>query len=135
MTDVGLSALRQSPPSVPARLARLRGTSESSEQPEHRAKCHLIRAARLVVFGDSEFANNNLFPVQGNGNLFLNTVSWLAEGGETSLPYDHAKGWQRSSDADGCPGSVIFLAASGCCYRWGYLGSGAVVFVRRKWQQ
>src|SRR6266852_1866103 len=51
-------------------------TSESSEQPE---KEKTPRAARLVVFGDSEFANNSLFPVQGNGNLFLNTVSWLAE--------------------------------------------------------
>src|SRR5262249_11300305 len=53
-------------------------TSEASEQPE-KEKSATPHAARLVVFGDSEFANNNLFPVQGNGNLFLNTVSWLAE--------------------------------------------------------
>ncbi len=34
---------------------------------------------RLVVFGDSDFASNSFFGQAGNGNLFLNTVSWLAE--------------------------------------------------------
>jgi len=34
---------------------------------------------RLVVFGDSDFAGNSYFNTQGNGNLFLNAVSWLAE--------------------------------------------------------
>jgi ABC-type uncharacterized transport system involved in gliding motility auxiliary subunit len=37
------------------------------------------KKARLVVFGDSDFAANNSFGFQGNGNLFLNTVSWLAQ--------------------------------------------------------
>lgn len=35
--------------------------------------------SRLVVFGDSDFASNAFFSLQGNGNLFLNTVNWLAE--------------------------------------------------------
>ncbi len=35
--------------------------------------------ARLVVVGDSDFAVNSYFPAQGNGNLFLNMVSWLAQ--------------------------------------------------------
>ena len=35
--------------------------------------------ARLVVVGDSDFAINSYFPDQGNGNLFLNMVSWLAQ--------------------------------------------------------
>jgi ABC-type uncharacterized transport system involved in gliding motility auxiliary subunit len=37
------------------------------------------RKTRLVVFGDSDFGNNSYFKSQGNGDLFLNTVSWLAE--------------------------------------------------------
>ena len=37
------------------------------------------RKTRLVVYGDSDFASNGYFESQGNGNLFLNTVSWLAE--------------------------------------------------------
>ncbi|MBN1997729.1 GldG family protein [candidate division KSB1 bacterium] len=35
--------------------------------------------SRLVVFGDSEFSMNGYFSVQGNGNLFLNAVNWLAQ--------------------------------------------------------
>jgi ABC-type uncharacterized transport system involved in gliding motility auxiliary subunit len=37
------------------------------------------KKARLVVFGTSNFAANSAFGLQGNGNLFLNTVSWLAQ--------------------------------------------------------
>ncbi len=35
--------------------------------------------ARVVVFGDSEFASNQSFNDMGNGNLFLNCVAWLTE--------------------------------------------------------
>ena len=34
---------------------------------------------RLVVFGDSEVASNQYFDLQGNGDLTLNALSWLAE--------------------------------------------------------
>jgi ABC-type uncharacterized transport system involved in gliding motility auxiliary subunit len=37
------------------------------------------KEARVVVVGDSDFASNNYFQQQRNGDLFLNTVSWLAE--------------------------------------------------------
>lgn len=36
-------------------------------------------SARLVVFGDSDFASNTHLNLSGNATLFLNTVSWLAE--------------------------------------------------------
>lgn len=35
--------------------------------------------ARIVTFGSSEFASDRFFNLQGNGELFLNTISWLAE--------------------------------------------------------
>jgi ABC-type uncharacterized transport system involved in gliding motility auxiliary subunit len=35
--------------------------------------------ARLVVFGDSDFASNNHFNDMGNGNLFLNVMAWLSQ--------------------------------------------------------
>ena len=35
--------------------------------------------ARLVVVGDSDFAVNSYFGAQGNGNLFLNMISWLSQ--------------------------------------------------------
>ncbi len=33
----------------------------------------------MVVGGTSNFAINSYFGAQGNGNLFLNMVSWLAQ--------------------------------------------------------
>lgn len=35
--------------------------------------------ARLVAIGDSDFASNAALGVQGNRDLFLNTVNWLAQ--------------------------------------------------------
>lgn len=35
--------------------------------------------ARIVVVGSSLFAANKFYKLQGNGDLFMNTVSWLAE--------------------------------------------------------
>jgi ABC-type uncharacterized transport system involved in gliding motility auxiliary subunit len=35
--------------------------------------------ARLVVFGDAEFANNTSFSYLGNGDLLLNAVDWVSE--------------------------------------------------------
>jgi len=34
---------------------------------------------RIVAFGDSEFASNAFLGVQGNRDLFLNTINWLAQ--------------------------------------------------------
>lgn len=33
----------------------------------------------LVIFGDSDFAKNGFFKNQGNMNLFMNTINYLAE--------------------------------------------------------
>jgi ABC-type uncharacterized transport system involved in gliding motility auxiliary subunit len=47
---------------------------------------HTNRDSRLVVFGDSDFANNQLLSMQGNADLFLNAVSWaLDEGAKISI--------------------------------------------------
>jgi ABC-type uncharacterized transport system involved in gliding motility auxiliary subunit len=35
--------------------------------------------ARFVIFGDSDFAKNFFFRSDDNGDLFLNSVNWLAE--------------------------------------------------------
>jgi ABC-type uncharacterized transport system involved in gliding motility auxiliary subunit len=37
---------------------------------------------RILVFGDSDFAANSYFDLQGNGDLFLNSVAYLAEEGD-----------------------------------------------------
>ena len=37
------------------------------------------REGRVAAFGDSDFASNTLVSFQGNRDLFLNTVAWLAQ--------------------------------------------------------
>ncbi len=47
---------------------------------EDRFDLGVVKAkTRLAVFGDSDFATNAYCKVQGNGDMFLNTVNWLAE--------------------------------------------------------
>lgn len=44
-------------------------------KPEETAKPE----ARLIVFGDSDFAANSGLGIQGNRDLFMNSVNWLAQ--------------------------------------------------------
>jgi ABC-type uncharacterized transport system involved in gliding motility auxiliary subunit len=53
-----------------AELAR----SLTKEGPRNSATGH----SRIVVVGDSDFATNSFFHIMGNGNLFLNSVNYLA---------------------------------------------------------
>ena len=49
---------------------------ENEETQEHEIK---QPKATLVVIGDSDFSSNRYSNFSGNGDFFLNTVSWLAE--------------------------------------------------------
>jgi len=49
------------------------------DEDEMPASPPVATAARMVVTGTSNFAIDAYFQVQGNGNLFLNMISWLAE--------------------------------------------------------
>jgi ABC-type uncharacterized transport system involved in gliding motility auxiliary subunit len=69
---VSPAALTTSPPpeaSPPAASP----SPEPSPSPEDK------REARVAVYGDSDWASNALLGVQGNQDLFLNTVAWLAQ--------------------------------------------------------
>ncbi|MBW2622840.1 MAG: hypothetical protein JRD68_08020, partial [Deltaproteobacteria bacterium] len=39
-------------------------------------------SGNFVVFGDSDFVSNSYINLQGNGDLFLGSVNWLAEEGD-----------------------------------------------------
>lgn len=55
--------------------AGVAGVNDKNEPP--------AATARIVAFGDSDFATNVHFNAQGNGDLFINSVNWLA--GATDL--------------------------------------------------
>ena len=54
-------------------------TRETRESDEDYDNEKPARTGRMVVTGTSNFAIDAYFQVQGNGNLFLNMVNWLAQ--------------------------------------------------------
>ncbi|MFZ1027313.1 MAG: Gldg family protein [Limnoraphis robusta] len=56
-------------------------TPEASETPEETAPSE----ARLVVLGNSQFATNGWFEQQLNGDVFINTVTWLSKPDQGTL--------------------------------------------------
>lgn len=60
---------------VLARAAAGDAEADRTEQPVRMVP--VTAASRLAVVGDSDFATNSFFHFLGNGNLFLNTVSYL----------------------------------------------------------
>jgi ABC-type uncharacterized transport system involved in gliding motility auxiliary subunit len=44
-----------------------------------RLKTRRVQSAQILVFGDSDFASNGYFNMQGNSDFFLNSVNYLGE--------------------------------------------------------
>jgi ABC-type uncharacterized transport system involved in gliding motility auxiliary subunit len=67
-------------------------TSETSETPEavieetpETTEDNNPAEARLVILGNSQFATNGWFEQQLNGDMFINTVSWLSKPDQATL--------------------------------------------------
>ena len=64
-------------------LAQGQGSQDDANTPANQKKTNKKNEARIVVFGDADFASDAFIGAQGNGNLVFNTVNWL--GGEKDL--------------------------------------------------
>jgi ABC-type uncharacterized transport system involved in gliding motility auxiliary subunit len=74
---VSLAAAVSAPaPDQPAATPPAAGTDGKTPPPPPDAP---KRDTRVVVFGDSDFVSNSGLGVPGNGDLFLNSVNWLAQ--------------------------------------------------------
>ena len=56
-------------------------TGEKEDEAAPRNVNENSNSGNFVVFGDSDFVSNAYFKLQGNGDLFLGSVNWLAEEG------------------------------------------------------
>jgi ABC-type uncharacterized transport system involved in gliding motility auxiliary subunit len=52
---------------------------EKKEEKNEKAEPGGNKKARIVVFGDSDFASNTYFNQQGNSDILLNSINWLAQ--------------------------------------------------------
>ena len=57
--------------------------SEKKDLPEDKESDVIKAKSQIVVFGDSDFITNRMIDMQGNGDLFLNSVNFLS--GDTDL--------------------------------------------------
>ncbi len=86
---------------------KLAGEKPEPEESEEKGSAKPEKAT-LVVFGDSDFANNNYFNFTGNGDFFLNVTSWLAQ--EENLIAIRAKERKSSPvQLTSSQGSMIFM--------------------------
>jgi ABC-type uncharacterized transport system involved in gliding motility auxiliary subunit len=65
------------------------GSKAGKSAPPNTEKKENKKEARVVVFGDADFASDAYIGSQGNGNLVLNSVNWLS--GEKALVSIRAK--------------------------------------------
>jgi ABC-type uncharacterized transport system involved in gliding motility auxiliary subunit len=65
-----------SPSPSPSPSVSPSASPSASPSPEEAAP---KKEGRVAAFGDSDFASNTLVGFQGNRDLFLNTVAWLAQ--------------------------------------------------------
>lgn len=67
-------------PVTAAVIATKKISPESTKEgDDSKTKPQKEKEGRLIVIGDSDFANNSYFGFSGNGDLFLNIASWMVE--------------------------------------------------------
>jgi ABC-type uncharacterized transport system involved in gliding motility auxiliary subunit len=103
---------------------------EKGAIPEEELEKSSTQEGRLAVFGDSDFATNRYYYLSGNGNLFLNTINWLAE--EADLISIQAKtASPRTIQLTAIQGRILFFV-SVIILPLVVLVSGITVWVRRR---
>ncbi|MDB9484999.1 Gldg family protein [Dolichospermum circinale] len=73
------------PTPTPIPTAKTSPTAIPTPIPTAKTSPNTAKESRLVVFGNSNFATDSLFEQQLNGDVFLNTVSWLSQQDEKLL--------------------------------------------------
>ncbi len=87
-------------------------------------------SSRVVVFGDSDFAANNYFSFQKNGDLFMNVISWLAEEEDLiAIPPKNPEDRRISLTASG---SKVIMLVSLFLLPLAAFGTAIAVYVKRR---
>ncbi len=77
--EVSLDEAKGDKPGPIAIATAVSATVGASEPPKPGAEPEKKPETRIVVFGDSDFAANAALGIQGNRDLFMNTVGWLTQ--------------------------------------------------------
>ena len=81
--DLGVDPKRDKPgPITFGAVVRYKQEPTAAETGDGGKSVDLTKKMRLVVIGDADFATNGMVRSAGNGDLFQNVMSWLAEEGD-----------------------------------------------------
>jgi ABC-type uncharacterized transport system involved in gliding motility auxiliary subunit len=98
-------------------------TEDKSEQP--------ATEARLVVLGNSDFATNGLFQQQLNGDVFLNSVTWLSQQDQQPLSIRPKEPNNRRINLTNVQASLLTLSSLLLLPLIGFV-TAAVIWWRRR---
>ncbi len=88
-------------------------------------------SARLVVFGDSEFAQDGMYDTYGNGSLLINTIDWAAQQ-EDLIALTPKNQVERIYNLPSQGQTLTIVLGSVCLLPLLVVGAGAAAWVRRK---
>ncbi len=86
---------------------------------------------RLVVFGNARFATNGWFDQQLNGDLFLNSVRWLANDDMATLAVRPREPQERRIDLSSQQAIMLGWLALVVIPASGFMGAGVLWWLRR----
>jgi ABC-type uncharacterized transport system involved in gliding motility auxiliary subunit len=77
--EVGMDEAQGDRPGPISLAVASTGSILNSESPGEQSGEEVPKEARVVVFGDSDFATNGVLGIQGNRDLFMNAVGWVSQ--------------------------------------------------------
>jgi ABC-type uncharacterized transport system involved in gliding motility auxiliary subunit len=89
------------------------------------------KESRLVVVGNSDFATNGLFEQQLNGDVFLNSVTWLSQQDQQPLSIRPKEAKNRRLNLSGVQATVLTLTSLFLLPAIGLLAAAFVWWRRR----
>jgi ABC-type uncharacterized transport system involved in gliding motility auxiliary subunit len=87
--------------------------------------------ARLVVFGDSEFAQDGMYDTYGNGSLLINTIDWAAQQ-ENLIALTPKNRIERVYNLPSQAQNLAIMLGSVCLIPLLVIVAGTAAWVRRK---
>jgi ABC-type uncharacterized transport system involved in gliding motility auxiliary subunit len=91
----------------------------------------VAKQSRLVVIGNSDFASNGLFEQQLNGDVFLNSVTWLSQQDQQPLSIRPKEVKNRRINLSGIQATFLALTSLLFLPAIGLLAAGVVWWRRR----
>lgn len=120
-----------SPTDSPSPEASPSPTASPSPSPPANPAAQSETDARLVVLGNSSFATNGLFTQQLNGDVFLNSITWLSNREEEVLSIRPKEARNRRITLTGEQSNLLSLTAIGILPLIAFVAAGWVWWLRR----